>query len=334
MFLFIAILGSIVSYAQIDQPYNIGGSKVPGGTDPIGIGGKGSSDPIGQIVSIVNQKGKTDCFFATLEDIGGKGTGSGDTGQFGDDDFDPFDIGGGKSSDGGLGSFYGFIDIGGNGSTGGGKGTSSDTGQVNDPADLDPYDIGGRGSVGTGEYVFYDIGGKNTPGDLSSGGLGTNPFDTSDDDTGGRGTEIGVGQFVMNSLEYTPGKGCDIDTGGRDSGTGLIVESLFDISGGKSSDTGTGLLTLLDTGGKNGQGTSSDPGQVNPNGMIPYDIGGRGGSDTGTGLLTLLDTGGRNGQGTSTGGDYDDDDDTGGKNSNGGIGEMNESGLWLSSNFN
>lgn len=286
-FLALAVFGAFVGYSQSPQNPSIGGSKTPG-TDPIGIGGgKGSSDPIGQIFPIASLNGKTNCIFAYLNDIGGGGKGTstgGDTGQFGDDDIDPYDIGGGKSSDGGLGSLYGFSDIGGRGSSG--TGTSTDTGQVND--DFDPYDIGGRGTntgTGTGEFLTYEIGGKNTPGDLGPGSLGTNPFDDSDDDTGGRGADIRTGDFAMNSLEYIPGRGCDIETGGRDSGGGLLTNQTSDI-GGKSSDTGLGLIVLADTGGRNG------------------------------------------GVGTSTNGDYDDDDDTGGRNSTGTTGESYELFSW------
>lgn len=261
LFLAVAFLGTFVSYSQQQNP-SIGGSKTPG-TDPIGIGGgKGSSDPIGQIFPIASLNGTTDCIFAYLNDIGGGGKGTGtssDTGQFDDDDIDPYDTGGGKSSDGGLGSLYGYTDIGGSGSTGGGKGTSSDTGQIND--DFDPYDIGGRGTntgTGTGEFLSYEIGGKNTPGDLRPGSLGTNPFDDSDDDTGGRGADIRVGQFAMNSMEYIPGLGCDI--GGRDSGVGLLI--LTDIGGrnggGRGTTTGGDYYDDDDTGGRNSTGTTGE----------------------------------------------------------------------------
>lgn len=199
------------------------------------------------------------------------------------------DIGGSKNSDGGLGigrivpivhfltetqCTFAFLS-----DTGGGKGTSTDTGQVNDP-----YDIGGRGGVGTGGIAITDIGGKNTPGDIGPGGFGTNPFNDFGDDTGGRG------------------------------------------------DVGTGGIAITEIGG--GKGTSSDTGQVtNPNDVDPYDIGGRG-TDLGTGLFASLemeylpglgcifDTGGRGGKGTSTGGDYNVDDDTGGRNSGGTTGEV------------
>lgn len=266
-FLALAVLGAFVGYSQSTQNPSIGGSKTPS-TDPLGdlpfnIGGtQGAPRDNGTGMIVLSLDTKTQCIFAYPEDIGGggKGTTGGDTGQFGDDDFDPYDIGGGKSSDGGLGALYGFNEIGGNGSTGGGKGTSTDTGQVND--DFDPYDIGGRGTntgTGTGEFLSYEIGGKNTPGDLGPGSLGTNPFDDSDDDTGGRGAGIGVGQFVMNSLEYIPGMGCDI--GGRDSGGGLLV--LTDIGGRNGGGRGTTTGGDYDdddddTGGRNSSGTTGE----------------------------------------------------------------------------
>jgi hypothetical protein len=265
-FLALAVLGAFVGYSQSTQNPSIGGSKTPS-TDPFGdfllnIGGSQGTprDTSGGMI-VLSLDAKTQCIFAYPNDIGGGGKGTsagGDTGQFGDDDIDPYDIGGGKSSDGGLRGLYGFNEIGGNGSTGGGKGTSSDTGQVND--DFDPYDIGGRGTntgTGTGEFLSYEIGGKNAPGNLGPGSLGTNPFDDSDDDTGGRGADIRTGDFAMNSLEYIPGRGCDIETGGRDSGGGLLTNHTSDI-GGKSSDTGLGLIVLADTGGRNGGvGTST-----------------------------------------------------------------------------
>ena len=270
-FLALAVFGAFVGYSQSPQNPSIGGSKTPS-TDPFGdfllnIGGSQGTprDTSGGMI-VLSLDTKTQCIFAYPNDIGGGGKGTstgGDTGQFGDDDIDPYDIGGGKSSDGGLGSLYGFNDIGGKGSHG--TGTSTDGGQVND--DFDPYDIGGRGTntgTGTGEFLSYEIGGKNTPGDLGPGSSGTNPFDDSDDDTGGRGNDIGLGQFVMNSLEYVPGKGCDIETGGRDSGGGLLA--LADIGGrgtrGTSTSTGGDYDDDqdddADTGGRNSSGTTGE----------------------------------------------------------------------------
>lgn len=270
-FLVLAVFGTFVGYSQSSQNPSIGGSKTPS-TDPLrdlpfNIGGtQGAPRDNGTGMIVLSLDTKTQCIFAYPEDIGGggKGTTGGDTGQFGDDDFNTYDIGGGKSSDGGLGGLYGFNEIGGNGSNGGGKGMSSDTGQVND--DFDPYDIGGRGTntgTGTGEFLPYEIGGKNTPGDLGSGGMGTNPFGNSDDDTGGRGADIRVGQFVMNFLEYTPGSGCNVDIGERDSGDGLLSNQISDIGGRGGRGTGTTTGGDYDgndddTGGRNSTGATGE----------------------------------------------------------------------------
>lgn len=257
LFLALAVFGTLVGYSQPTQNPSIGGSKTPD-IDPFNIGDtQGVPRDTGSGLIVLSLGVKTQCIFAYPADTGGgKGTSGQDTGQFDDNDLDPYDIGGGKSSDGGLGGLFGLFDIGGKG----GKGTSSDTGQVND--DFDPYDIGGRGSVGTGtgEYLSYEIGGKNTPGDIGPGGFGTNPFDDSDDDTGGRGTEIGDGQFVLNSYEYTPGLGCDINTGGSHSGTGLLA--VADTGGRNGHGTSTGGdyddSDAYDTGGRSSQGTTGE----------------------------------------------------------------------------
>ncbi len=267
-FLALAFLGAFVGYSQSTQNPSIGGSKTPS-TDPFGdfllnIGGSQGTprDTSGGMI-VLSLDNKTNYIFTYPNEIGGRNTGgrgtSSDTGQFDDDDFDLYDTGGGKSSDGGLGGLYGFIEIGVNGSSGGGKGTSSDTGQVND--DFDPHYIGGRGTntgTGTGEFLSYEIGGKNTPGDLGPGSLGSNPFDDSDDDTGGRVIDIRSGDLAVLSLEYIPGQVCTFGTGARNSGGGLLSNQNADIGGGKSSDTGSGLRTVADTGGRNGgTGTST-----------------------------------------------------------------------------
>jgi hypothetical protein len=267
LFLALAIIGTFVGYGQPTQnqtnTVDIGGGKSSGDILLFNIGGtQGAPRDTGTGMIVSSLDTKTNCIFSYPAEIGGRNTGGGKstpmyTGQVNDpNDFDPYDIGG-KDSTGGLGyvtvACIHAVD------TGGGKGTSTDTGQVTDPNDFDPYDIGGRGSntgTGTGEYLSYEIGGKNTPGDFGPGSIGSNPFDDSDDDTGGRGTDIRVGQFAMNSLEYTPGLGCDIETGGRDSGGGLLTNQTSDI-GGRSTDTGLGPLALVDTGGRGGQGTST-----------------------------------------------------------------------------
>ncbi len=154
-------------------------------------------------------------------------------------------IGGGKSSDGGLGigqivpivqlltetqCTFAFLS-----DTGGGKGTSTDTGQVNDP-----YDIGGRGDVGTGGIAFTEIGGGK--GTSSDTGQVTNPNDVDACDIGGRGTDLGTGLFASFEMEYLPGLGCIFDTGGR---------------GGQGTSTGGGYNDD-DTGGRNSGGTTGE----------------------------------------------------------------------------
>lgn len=141
--------------------------------------------------------------------IGGKNT-PGDLGGL-------LDIGGGKSSDGGLGLVAPFANLttqctlaflnetGGRG----GKGTDSGTGQVDFPDDFDDLDTGGRSTGGeltdlntgggnggkstTGEYANFDIGGRD-----SGGGL--NPLN----DIGGRGgTDTGPG-LIIDIVGSTP----------------------------------------------------------------------------------------------------------------------------------
>lgn len=227
-FIALAILGAFVGYSQSTQNPSIGGSKTPS-TDPFGqildIGGSQSTPrdiPGGMIV--LSQK--TQCIFGYHNEIGGRGTSS-DTGQFDDQDVDPYDIGGrGTNSGTGTGEFALLSD------TGGGRGTSSDTGQRTDPTYTDPMDIGGNGGVIIGRPEL--------------------------------------------SLEYVPGFGCLFDIGGRDSGGGLLTNQNADIGGGKSSDTGLGLRTVADTGGRNGQGTSTSGDYGNDD----DDTGGRGSTGT------------------------------------------------------
>lgn len=334
LFLALALFGTLFGYSQMPQNPSIGGSKTPD-IDPFGIGGGKSSDgglgfAIGGTQGLPRDTSsstialtpftQTHCIFAFPQDIGGgigggKGSDTG-TGQFNDDDFDPFEIGG-KSTTGGLGFFSSSKDIGskssepgnvqpdtGNGNSnvkptrqtifelaigGGGQGTSTDTGQIND--DINSFNIGGRGSVGTGawNYLSYEIGGKNTSGDLGSGGLGANLCNDSDDFNFCCGSGIGVGQFVHISMEYIPGIGCDVNIGGKDSRGGFLTNQNSDI-GGKSSDPVLEKVALFDVGG------------------------GRGGRGTGT----------------STGGEYDDDNDIGGRGSSGtGTGQIFKTFQWL-----
>ncbi|WP_310555101.1 hypothetical protein [Flavobacterium sp.] len=102
----------------------------------------------------------------------------------------------------------------------GGKGTSSDTGQVISPNDLDNIDTGGsKGTnTNTGDYAtigerssISDTGGKNSSGGLeqSDTGGGNKGKSTTGEfticDTGGKGNELG-GQGIINTacMIYIP----------------------------------------------------------------------------------------------------------------------------------
>ncbi len=204
-------------------------------------------------------------------------------------------IGGSKTPDTG-----GFIDIGGKGSNepvlfstlstqtqctfaiynepGGGKGTSSDTGQVDSPDDWDDIDTGGRGTnTGTGEFALGDTGGKNSTGGIEN----TCPLCP---DTGGNGGKSTTGELMI------------ADTGGRDSGGGLINQGSTSDIGGRN-DTGTGQSPIAFCREFNSSSTNvayfdSSEGENEP---IPG---------------CIFDTGGRNGTGTSTGGDFYKVEDT------------------------
>lgn len=152
--------------------------------------------------------------------IGGKNT-PGDLGGL-------LDIGGGKSSNGGLGLVAPFANLttqctlvflnetGGRG----GKGTDSGTGQVDFPDDFDDLDTGGR-STG-GELTDLNTGGKNSKG-------GMEIYCPLCPDTGGG-----------NGGKSTTGEYANFDIGGRDSGGGL--NPLNDIGGRGETDTGPGLI--------------------------------------------------------------------------------------------
>lgn len=205
-------------------------------------------------------------------------------------------IGGSKTPDTG-----GFIDIGGKGSTepvlitilpvtnqctfaflnetGGrnGTGTSSDTGQVDNPDDFDDLDTGGRGTnTNTGEYALSDIGGR--------GSTDTGQITTTDDwdffDIGGRSTGDELTALDTGGLENT----CTIcpETGGGNGGKSTTGEYAYSEIGGR--DSGGGLNPLNDVGGRGG--TDTGPGQ-----FTIYDIGGR--STNSTGEVAVFDTGGR-----------------------------------------
>ena len=186
LFLLVALLGTFIGLAQSTS--TIGGSKTPGDigglVNPNDTGGK---TPGGIGLIALTPDNPTDIGWLGS---GGKGT-SGDTGQYSD-------IGGGKSSDGGV--LLGLADTGGNHTTStdiggrndtstggnfcdiGGRGTSSDTGQVDDD-DSDPFDIGSNGGViigrpaiggrdsGGGFLTCVDTGGRNGTGTSSGGDL-------------------------------------------------------------------------------------------------------------------------------------------------------------------
>ena len=134
------------------------------------------------------------------------------------------DIGGGKSSDGGLGQMRQFGDLTTNTQCNfayfndiGGKGTSSDTGQVINPNGLRNADIG-FGIMGS-------------------------PLEVNE--IGGKGTDTGTGLLTIGGRSQEPTFGFALsDIGGRDSGGGYLP---FGDIGGRG-DVGTGLI--FDTGGK------------------------------------------------------------------------------------
>lgn len=317
LFLAFALIGTFGGYSQSTQNPSIGGGKTirTDSADDLlqNIGGsKGTPRDNDGGMIVLSSYTKTNCIFASPIEIGGggRGTGTTDTGQLNDDDFDPYDIGGGRNSTGGLG----LVDIGGHGT----KGTST-TMLGADDDDFFPSDIGGRGGRGTGtstggEFAYlidtggrglsgtgtgqyddddtdpYDIGGKSTTGGLGNyafaspiGGSKT-PDLGNGCDIGGRGSVgTGTGEFALLTLEYIPGQGCIFDTGGRDTGTDGLNHNPI---GGKNTDTG--LITIADTGGRNGSGTSTS-GDNNDDGDDDYDTGGRGGKST-TGEIAVVVT--------------------------------------------
>jgi hypothetical protein len=137
-------------------------------------------------------------------------------------------------------TFAYFDEIGGRG----GKGTSTDTGQVDSPDDFDFFDIGGRGAnTNTGEFALSDMGGRGTSTD-------TGQIIASDDwdflDIGGRSTggELTAldtgGKNSTGGLENT----CTIcpDTGGRNGGTSTTGEIAYTDTGGRGNELGGGCV--------------------------------------------------------------------------------------------
>ncbi|MGC4041943.1 MAG: hypothetical protein QM710_14460 [Flavobacterium sp.] len=182
---------------------------------------------------------KPPVIFPLVMEIGGKSTGgrgtSSDTGQFYDDNIDPYDIGGRSGT--GTGEVASSFD------TGGGKGTSSDTGQRNDPTYTDPFDIGGNGGViiGRPEIALVYVPGFGCFIETGGGkGTSTNPGDRGDlddidpYDIGGH-NDTSTGGFVYTS-----------DTGGR-SGHGTSTSGDY----GDDDDD-------YDTGGRGSRGTTGE----------------------------------------------------------------------------
>lgn len=160
---------------------------------------------------------------------------------------------------------------------GGGKGTSSDTGQVNNPDDFDDLDTGGRGAnTNTGEIAASDTGGKSSDGGLNPG--------ISIMDIGGRSTGGDLTDLETGGKNSTGGLEIDCplcpDTGGGNGGKSTTGEYAYSEIGGR--DSGGGLNPLDDIGGKGG----TDTGQ-----FTIYDIGGR--NTNSTGEVAVFDTGGR-----------------------------------------
>ena len=236
MFLLLAILSTFIGYSQNPTiggksqeptvPVNIGGSKTPGDNggliSPNDTGGR-TPGGIGLITSTDNPS-----------DFGGR------------QDVPTMPIINLRVTDC---EFAFLIDT-------GGKGTSTDTGQVNDPNDIDPYDIGGRSS-NSGTGLLTDIGGRN---DTSTGG--------NICDIGGRGTSSDTGQVDDDDSD-------PFDVGGNG---GVIIGR--PAIGGR--DSGGGLLTCTDTGGRNGGGTSTT-------GDRDSDIGGGKGSSDPIGQIAFTD---------------------------------------------
>lgn len=215
LFLFIAVTAVTTGYAQANQNSNnadIGGGKSSGtGLGLFDLGGTQGAprgQGTGQIISDASVK--TNCIFGYPGEIGGKDKPTPIMMDVDDDDFLTSDIGG-RGGHGGRGTGTGgelanLIDTGGRGSSGTG------TGQFDDD-DTDPYDIGGKSTTGGlgNNTLVNNIGGSKTP-DLGNGC-----------DIGGRGS-VGTGYIendmfsetmLFASLEYFPGFGCDIETGGR-----------------------------------------------------------------------------------------------------------------------
>jgi len=187
-----------------------------------------------------------------------------------------------------------------------GTGTSSDTGQVDNPDDFDDTDTGGRGtSTNTGENPLADIGGRGTSTD--TGQITTADyldfFDIGGRSTGGEFSALDTGgKNSTGGMENT----CPIcpDTGGGNGGKNTTGELMITDTGGR--DTGGGYInqgSASDIGGRSDTGTGSSPiafcGDFNSD--VAYIDGSEAENEPIPGCV--FDTGGRGGVGTSTGGD-------------------------------
>ncbi len=183
LFLLIAVLGTFISYAQPTQTTTIGGSKTPDTGGFFDIGGKQNPEP----TLFTNLTVETQCSFAFLDEIGGRG-GKGTSSDTGQVDFTDDSDTGDKGASTNTGE-YSITDI-------GGRGTSTDTGQITTSDYLDFFDIGGRNTGG--ELFAFDTGGRNSTSGLEN-------TCTTCTDTGGRGNELGGGCiFDDGCLFYFP----------------------------------------------------------------------------------------------------------------------------------
>ncbi|WP_162127964.1 MULTISPECIES: hypothetical protein [Flavobacterium] len=159
LFLFIAVLGTFISYAQSTQNPTIGGSKTPDTGGLLDIGGKQAPPPTPFTTTSKYDIGGRGDVGTGLLVIGGKSTDANDIGGRQDVPTMPYGYEiGGRDSSGGLGSY-----------------ASNDFQNVN-------YDIGGKGTgsdSGVGQKS-YDIGGRNTGGELTLdiGGRSQDPLFT------------------------------------------------------------------------------------------------------------------------------------------------------------
>lgn len=140
-----------------------------------------------------------------------------------------------------------------------GTGTSSDTGQVDYPDDLDFYDIGGR-STG-GELTALDTGGRNSTGGLE------NTCTICPETGGGNGGKSTTGEYAYSEIGVRDSGGGlnPLDDIGGKGGTDTGQLTIYDI-GGRSTNS-TGEVAVLDTGGR---GNELGGGCIFENGCLVY----------------------------------------------------------------